>query len=67
MIFEQNNSIENIGKKVGYLFSYFLFTTLLFFVILLSKKLPNTWTYFHIMVVTAGITLIGVILKNVLK
>jgi len=33
MKFEQSQLIEKWGKKVGYLFSYFLFTTLLYFIL----------------------------------
>ncbi|MDP6138642.1 MAG: hypothetical protein QGI89_00890 [Candidatus Woesearchaeota archaeon] len=67
MIFEQNKSLEKLGEKLGYVFGYFLFTTILFFILLLLKKIPETWSYFHIMGITILIALLGVIIKRLLK
>ena len=67
MIFERNVNIENLGEKLGYIFSYFLFTTVLYMVLTLLKKIPETWTYFNIMIITIIIALTGIIFKKLLK
>jgi len=67
MIFEQNNSIERFGEKIGYIFSYFLFTTVLLFILKLLNKIPNSWSYFHIMITAFLITLLGVVIKRFLE
>ena len=54
MDFKNNKSEERFGRKLGYIFSYFIFTSVLFFVLNFFKKLPSGWSYFHIM----GLTLI---------
>lgn len=66
MIFEQNKSIENTGEKIGYLFSYILFTTIVFFIFSFLNKLPSNWSFFHITGVTLLIAIIGIIIKRVL-
>ena len=67
MIFEENKKIINLGEKFGYLFSYFLFTTILFFILMLLKKIPESWSYIHIMGITILIALIGIVTKRLLK
>ena len=67
MNFEQNKTIEKIGEKTGYIFSYFLFTTILFLLLVILKKIPESWSYFHIMEITILITFIGIIIKKLLK
>lgn len=67
MTFEQNKSIKKLGEILGYIFSYFLFTTILFFILVLLKKIPETWNYFHVMGITILIVLIGAIIKRLLK
>ena len=67
MIFERSDKIENLGEKLGYIFSYFLFTTVLYVVLTLLKKIPENWTYFNIMIITITIALIGILFKKLLK
>ncbi len=67
MIFEQSKSTEKFGEKIGYVFSYFLFTTVLFFILILLNKIPNSWSYFHIMMITFLIALLGVVIKRFLE
>lgn len=67
MIFEQNNLIERFGEKIGYVFSYFLFTTMLFFILILLNKIPNSWSYFHILTITFIIALLGIVIKRFLE
>ena len=67
MIFEENKIIEKLGEKLGYIFSYFLFTTILFFILTLLKKIPESWSYIHIMVITVVIALGGTMIKRLFK
>lgn len=63
----QKNKVEVLGKRVGYIFGYFLFTTILFFMLRLLNKIPYKWNYLHIMGITLTITLIGIGIKKLLK
>ncbi len=67
MIFEQNNSIERFGEKIGYVFAYFLFTTVLFFILILLNRIPASWSYFNVMIITFLIALLGTIIKRFLE
>ena len=67
MTFEQNKGIEKLGEKIGFIFSYFLFTTILFFILVLLKKIPESWSYLYVMGITILIVLIGAIIKRLLK
>jgi len=67
MIFEQDKSIEKFGEKAGYVFSYFLFTTILFFILTLLGKIPESWSYFHIMGITILIAFIGFVMERILR
>ncbi len=64
MRFEENKFLEKFGQKVGYIFSYFLFTTVLFFIINLRD---SNISYLIVMILTLTIVLMGVILKRKLK
>ena len=57
---------KNLGSKVGFTFSYFVFTTMLFLILSLLNKLHNL-TYFHIMGITLLITITGLIIKRILR
>lgn len=67
MFFKQDESIEELGESVGYVLGYFLFTTVLFFVLSFLNKLPRSWSFFHMMAVTVLISFIGVVAKRFLK
>ena len=61
------NLKNNPAEVIGYLFGYFLFTTILFFILTFLDKLPENWSYFHIMGLILLIVLIGTLLKRMLK
>jgi len=67
MQFEQSKVFDNWGAKLGFVCAYFVFTTLLFWIFLLLKKMPAGWNYLHIMLITIIITLIGLGVKRLLK
>ncbi len=65
--FEKSTIDEKIGAGAGFLVSYFVFTTLLFFILYFLHKLPANWTYFHIAGITLAITIIGLLLNRYLR
>jgi hypothetical protein len=67
MQFGESQSGRTIGVVVGYAFSYFLFTTILYWVLFLLKKLPTSWFYIHIMAITATIAVLGFGIRRLLK
>lgn len=67
MIFEQKKVIEKIGEKTGYILGYILFNTVLFYMLILSNKLPQKWSYFHVAGVTLVIACIGIVLNRFLR
>lgn len=66
-VFEQNKAAEKIGKAIGYVFSYLLFTTVLFLVLSYLKKMPSSWNYFYAAGITIAVTVIGIITKRMLR
>jgi len=67
MVSEQYKIMLNLGNNLGFIFGYFLFTTLLFLILAALNKLPTTLTYFHLMAITIVITFLGKIIHRVLK
>ena len=67
MNFEENKSVEKYGQKIGYLFAYFLFTTILFFALTFLNKIPESWSYLHLMGITILITISGLTIRRLLK
>ncbi len=67
MDFEKNLVSNIFAEKIGFIFAYFFFTTSLYLILTLLNKLPLSWNYWHVMVITFVITLIGFIIKRYLK
>jgi len=67
MDFEQDRSIEIFGEKTGYIFSYFLFTTFLFYILVFLNNIPESWSYIHIMGITFTIVFVGISIKRFLN
>lgn len=67
VVFEQNNAIKKIGYGLGYIFSYLLFTALLFLMLSLLGKIPQSWSYIHILTITFAIALIGIAVRRLLR
>ncbi|PIN98973.1 MAG: hypothetical protein COT90_01740 [Candidatus Diapherotrites archaeon CG10_big_fil_rev_8_21_14_0_10_31_34] len=67
MIFEKKNKWETRGEIFGYLFSYSVFTLILFIALTFFKKMPVGWNYIHVIALTLFIVLIGTSLKEWLK
>ena len=60
---KKNKSIE----WLGYIIMYFIFTTVLYFILRFFNKLPETWNYFYIAIITLFIVLIGRLIRLLLK
>ena len=67
MFSEKENSSKKIIEFVGWIGSYFLFSTILYFALKFLKKLPDTWDYFSILILTASIILVGGFLRKIIK
>jgi hypothetical protein len=67
MRFEDNKDEEKGWKIIGFILSYFVFTTVLFFLLRFLKKIPSSWSYLNIMIITLIITATGMILSKYLK
>jgi len=59
----KSTTAETYAQKLGYLLSYFIFTTIFYFVFLHSPQ----YTYLHAIGITFGITIIGTSIKRLLK
>ena len=66
MTFERSTLVERVGKRAGFLFAYFLFTTMLFLIMTVLGKLPASWSYFHVMGVTFLVVLAGFVARRFL-
>ena len=58
---------NKFAEKLGFITAYFVFTTILFYILRFFRRIPQSWTYFHVIIITLIITLIGVIVKRYLK
>lgn len=67
MQFEKEKSIATIGRAFGFLLSYFLFTTILYFLLNLLDKLPAHWSYLHVIALTAALIGLSALIKRLLK
>ncbi len=67
MQFQSSKGIENIGKVVGFLFSYFIFTAILFLILSFTGKLAANLPLVKVFVITAIITITGYSIKRLLQ
>lgn len=63
---EQKKSYGLI-KKAGFLSSYLLFNTIAYFALRITDKLPENYTWFHLVPFTLFILLLGVLIKQLGK
>lgn len=67
MNFEKNRKLGVFGNVLGFLFSYLLFTTMLFLIISILNKLPVQNSIFYVIKITLIIIIIGLVLEKLLK
>lgn len=56
-----------IGKFIGWMGSFLLFSIILYFVLKFSKKIPEAWGYFPIFTICLLIILVGYYLRKIIK
>jgi len=66
MNFEKNDLASNIGEKSGFFVAYIIFTTVVFSILFFSKK-ASVDKLFYVILITALITLFGVLLRRWLR
>lgn len=58
---------STVGKALGFIFSFFLFTIIFFFLFKLLNKVPLGGSYLHFFATSTSIVLIGTLLRQLLK
>ena len=58
---------KSIGKIAGFIAVYFVFTTILYFILVLLKKIPENWNYGYVVLLTMFIVLLGTLIKMLLR
>lgn len=61
---EINPKLYSLAKLTGFIFAYFISTTMLYFILVFLNKLPVLWTYFDIAKIMLGVAIIGLGLKR---
>ena len=59
MNLEEKYLNQNIGKIIGYVLTFFIFTTILYFILLLLGKLPKFGGYFSVVLFAITLVFIG--------
>jgi hypothetical protein len=67
MDFGSENTMKLAAERVGFILAYFLFTGLLFAILILAHKLPENWNLLHVSMITLAITVIGGLIKLALR
>lgn len=67
MEFDMVKKRSKVGEFSGFVFGFFLFTTILFLILKLLDKLPDTWSYLHIIGITVLITFTGTAIRRTLR
>ena len=67
MYLDKNTSIRKTGIIFGYIISYLFFTTLWYFIFTITNRLPESWSYFYLIIITGFISLVGYGIKRLLK
>ncbi len=67
MNFNETDKFFRIGEKLGFISGYFIFTTVIYLVLSFLNKLPNSWDYTHVTIITLLVTLINISINRFLK
>lgn len=59
-----NKHIKKALPIGGFVFSYLVFTTILYFILYFLNKLPSDWNFFQVCIITFFITALGAIIYN---
>lgn len=58
---------KKIGNVVGFILMFLVFSTILYYILKVTGKLPSTWNYFDVFLTAFAIVLIGKVLGGILK
>ena len=61
------NKTNKIGEIIGYFIMYIIFTVVLYFILKLTDKLPQSFTSFHISLIPLAIVLTSKLISLLLK
>lgn len=64
---KEKTSLEQTGIVIGFLLGYSMFTTVWYFVLYHTKRIPSDWSILNIVLITGLIVLFGFYLKKELK
>ena len=53
-----------MGTYVGFVGMFVIFSTILFFVLKIFDRIPDSWTYVHIFLVSLPILFVGVVVRK---
>lgn len=68
MFKEKSEKTKKFGQCVGYVFSYFLFTIILYFILCFLGKISCGFNGFiTVGLITLGISIVGIFVKELLK
>ncbi len=67
MQFEINPIYRKIGALIGFAIAYCIFTTMLFFVLKFTGKLPSSWSFVNVIGITFSVIALGILTKRVLQ
>jgi hypothetical protein len=59
MKFEKKDRVFSFSKNLGYLLMLLVFSIILYFVLSFFDKIPESWGYFHILIISVLIIFIG--------
>ena len=60
-------SYSKVWEVIGFVVMYLIFTTILYFLLGFLNKIPETWNYFYIAMITMFIVLLGTLIKMLLR
>lgn len=60
-------NLEKLGEYAGFILMFFIFATILFFILTFLDKIPESWTYFHVIFLVLFINIIGFLIKKTLR
>jgi len=60
-------NLEKIGEKIGFIIMLLIASTILFFILEITNKLPSNWNYLYVLVLVFLIILLGALIKKILK
>lgn len=65
MFGEHNSTSEKVGYRLGFLFSYFIFTTALYLILLVTGR--HSLQYVYVMMITLAISIIGFLVRRLIR